>query len=160
MKKGNQTTNYTLTITRPYMEDTLDFTDLDVDNTNLIIVNLVTNTSVSDILSRINTTGEKTMVDGKTGGSLTSNEKIKTGDKVTVELSDITYTYTLSVKGDVNEDGNVGIGDLAKIARHQIEGNLITEQYMVEAADVNRDGKIAIGDLAKLSRYLLNGGVL
>ena len=144
----------TYNITANYIEY-LEFTDLVVDKTNLVIKNIAVNTIFNSILDKINTTGEKRIIDSRTGSELSSNDKIKTGDKIEIKMNNKTYTYLISVKGDANGDGNININDLIILSRHITKVNIITENIYMISADVNDDSNVNINDIIKLSKYII-----
>ena len=59
------------------------------------------------------------------------------------------------IRGDVNNDQEVNIGDISCIA-NIVLGN-ITDSYNLKAADVNLDGDINVGDVAYTAEYIING---
>ena len=61
-------------------------------------------------------------------------------------------TYT---RGDVDGDGNVGIGDVTSLIDFLLNG--ASPGVTVTSADTDLDGKASIGDVTALIDYLLNG---
>ena len=59
------------------------------------------------------------------------------------------------IRGDVNNDQDVNIGDISCIAN--IVLGCIAESYNLNAADVNLDGEINVGDVAYTAEYIING---
>ena len=64
----------------------------------------------------------------------------------------VTVSAGAGLKGDVNDDGFVNVGDVTYLARYLAEwpGYATT----TEAADVNDDGFVNVGDVTYLARYL------
>ena len=58
--------------------------------------------------------------------------------------------------GDVDGDGNIGIGDVTSLIDYLLSGG--DASFYEENADFDEDGKIGIGDVADLIDYLLSGG--
>ena len=59
-----------------------------------------------------------------------------------------------SIKGDVNGDGQVGIGDIISITNYMSgEPNGVT----LEQADVNGDGEVGIGDIITVTNIMAGG---
>ena len=59
-----------------------------------------------------------------------------------------------SIKGDVNGDGQVGIGDIISVTNYMAgEFNGIT----LEQADVNGDGEVGIGDIISITNIMAGG---
>jgi hypothetical protein len=56
------------------------------------------------------------------------------------------------IKGDVNGDGQVGIGDIISVTNYMASG---TESgFTLEQADVNGDGQVGIGDIISISNIM------
>jgi len=71
--------------------------------------------------------------------------------------SNISVTLSITapaagIKGDVNGDGEVSIGDVSALIDVLLGGHTDTAM-----ADVNDDGEVSIGDITKLIDILLNG---
>ena len=64
-----------------------------------------------------------------------------------------TFTFEAAIPntilGDVNDDGEVGISDLMRLANHFAKGTEINEAN----ADVNGDGTVTISDLMRLANF-------
>ena len=60
----------------------------------------------------------------------------------------------ITLKGDVNLDGNVTIDDLTYLAKHIAKIETITAEQSLINAEVNDDGEVTIDDLTKLARYI------
>lgn len=84
-----------------------------------------------------------------------------TGNKLAVyQNNTLVKSYTIIVKGDVNGDGKVGMGDLVKVNRHILKLNTL-EGIQALAADVNdSQGTVTMGDLVKINRCILGLGSL
>lgn len=63
---------------------------------------------------------------------------------------------TISIKGDVNGDGNVNISDVTALIDYLLNGN--ASGIMLDNADVDSDGNINISDVTILIDNLLTGG--
>ena len=59
-----------------------------------------------------------------------------------------------SVRGDVDMDGTVGIGDVSALIDYLLSGN--TEGVDLVAADCDLDTTVGIGDVSALIDYLLS----
>ena len=58
--------------------------------------------------------------------------------------------------GDVNNDGNVNIGDVTALIAAVLSGNYSNINF--DAADMNGDGNLTVGDVTALIAYVLSGG--
>ena len=80
------------------------------------------------------------------------------------KVAEIKIENIVQPTGDLNDNGEIDIGDLLKIYRHMAQKNsvqvatkypewkLSTEKQMV--ADVSKNGTVDIGDILKLNRYM------
>ena len=83
-----------------------------------------------------------------------SDEKIKTGDVVSVSNNGNTKDYTLIIKGDVDLDGDCDIIDLMLIKKYIIGLNDF-ENNQILAADVSLNGVVDVVDLSNVMRFLV-----
>ena len=75
-------------------------------------------------------------------------------------VSDVTDTYLPLlngdfIRGDVNGDGQVSIGDITDLIDYILNGTV--QSFVFEAADLTGDGIIGIGDVTDLIDLILNG---
>ena len=61
-----------------------------------------------------------------------------------------TYTVTNILRGDVNGDGEVNVGDLVSVSNFMAGDESISK----DAADVNKDGEVNVGDLVVISNIM------
>lgn len=75
-------------------------------------------------------------------------------------LSDALVSFEASIitirPGDINEDGNFTIGDLALVAKYYGKTSADPDWETIKAADVVVDGKIDLEDLVFVARLILN----
>ncbi len=110
-------------------------------------------TDKKGLTDNINVAGGTVQVVDKDGKEVSDDTKIGTG--MQVKTSDGT-TYTVVVKGDLNGDGLINIGDTVKMKKHIVETEKLTGIYL-QAADIDEDGFPAKAkDLARLVDYQLN----
>lgn len=88
--------------------------------------------------------------------SLNSNTaRIKTDDNISVYYSpnnQFLGTFTLSVKGDLNNDGEIDMNDVTKIYQYYKQRIVLGRAAQI-AGDINDDGSISISDIAKIYQY-------
>ena len=71
------------------------------------------------------------------------------------ELDPHHFTVNISfIRGDVNNDGEVNIGDVTALINYLLSGD--ASVVNLQAADCNQDGNILIGDVTALINYLLS----
>ena len=62
------------------------------------------------------------------------------------------------MRGDVNKDGVINIGDVTALIAHVLSGDFTeSDNFSPENANVNLDGTISIGDVTLLISYVLGG---
>ena len=97
------------------------------------------------------------------------NENIKVSSdtyKNTNENTSKVYTgqkigpYTVVVRGDVTGDGSAKMNDVMMISKYIVDGDSLTEDYLLSAADINKDSSIKMNDVMRISNYLVEGGNL
>ena len=133
---------------------------IDVSKLNIDENNFINDFEVGDtykkILDKIDTSGEIKIIDNA-GKELTSNDNVRTGSKIRIELTTETKEYTVVVLGDVTGTGKITMADVMKTANYLLDNSVIKEECYKKAADVTKDGNIKISDVMKLANYVLNG---
>lgn len=79
--------------------------------------------------------------------------------EIIVGNEDITQDVKIHLLGDVTGDGQVKIGDYAKILAH-VKGTSIMTGYELNCADVTGDGFVKIGDYAKVLAHVKGASLL
>ena len=74
-----------------------------------------------------------------------------TGEQQCVILY-LEYHYGESLVGDVNNDGEVGIGDIVAITN--VMAFVVTDEETFKRADVNGDGEVGIGDIVAVTNIM------
>ncbi len=97
------------------------------------------------------TTNQTLVFTDKEGNTLSDDTVLKTGVKVKVGK---TLEYTIIVTGDIDQDAQISVNDLAKIKLHLIEQELITG-ISLKAADIDGDNQITVNDVAQLKLLLI-----
>lgn len=133
-------------------EEYVNISNLNVDDTNKIVKRIVLNTTYKTVIDNISTSGKITIKD-KSNNTLSSSDKVKTGDVIEIKLSATTYKYTVSVLGDITGSGSVNVGDVAKLYRY-LKGKDELEKYYVDAGDILNDGSIKVNDVSRLYRFI------
>lgn len=124
---------------------------LSVDN--MIIRDILVNTTIDFIKDKIDTSGSIDVLD-KNNNVLAPTDKLKTGDKFRVNLPSQTLTYSISVMGDVNGDGNITREDIELSSKHIIKGNLITGAEYLKAIDMDNNNVANINDIIKMVKQV------
>lgn len=143
--------NDTLLEEYTFDEEYLSIDNLNVDDANNIIRRIVLGTNYSELLSNITTTGTITVKD-KDGNILNNNNTVKTGDVIEVKMASGTYSYTISVLGDLTGTGTATLGDVSLLYRY-LKGKTELELYQIAAGDVINNGSIKVNDVSRIYRY-------
>lgn len=143
--------NDTLLEEYTFDEEYLSIDNLNVDDANNIIKRIVLGTNYSELLSNITTTGTITVKD-KDGNILNNNTTVKTGDVIEVKMASGTYSYTISVLGDLTGTGTATLGDVSLLYRY-LKGKTELELYQIAAGDVINNGSIKVNDVSRIYRY-------
>ena len=115
-------------------------------------------TTVKNLLDSIKNNDKVKIVD-RNNNEVNGNQILKTGYRLYYLDSNSEYrSYTLSISGDVNEDGKISAMDYVKIKNHIMKTNLIVNNENLSAADFNNDGKISAMDYVKIKNHIMNGG--
>lgn len=127
-----------------------------VDNNNLYLSNINLNTTVSELLSKIDTTGTITIKNNK-NGIITNYDLIGTGTKVSVKLIVKTVEYTIFINGDIDGNGILDMSDVLKIGEYVYnDENSLTGVY-IKAADYDNNGIHNLEDIMKAAKVLTGG---
>ena len=133
---------------------------IDVSKLNIDENNFINDFEIGDtykkILDKIDTSGEIKIIDNA-GKELTSNDNVRTGSKIRIELTTETKEYTVVVLGDVTGTGKITMADVMKTANYLLDNSVIKEECYKKAADVTKDGNIKISDVMKIANYILKG---
>ncbi len=95
-------------------------------------------TNVSNILSRLSASANK------------SSGKIATGDKVTINGS----TYEIVIYGDISGDGVINIKDLLLLKKYLLKDKNLSGSYL-QAAKISKSSSATIKDLLLLKKQIL-----
>ena len=123
----------------------------DIYNDIREIRNISPNTTVKEFRNNIIANVEYYIAD-KDNNRLAETDIVGTGMKVIIPEENIIYTNI--VTGDLNGDGQVTIGDLARIKKNIIGLNELDE-LQTKAGDINGDDKIDISDLSKIVKAII-----
>ncbi|MBR6613625.1 MAG: Ig-like domain-containing protein [Clostridia bacterium] len=128
---------------------TIDESIIDTEN---VLTNIQTSTTVETLLSKIQIEGLSIKVTNESGTELTADKKVGTGTKVTFVREDGT-TYAekeIVIRGDVTGDGLINSADLLKIVKY-LKG---TTTLNTKAADATIDNLVNSADLLKIVKHL------
>ena len=146
-------TNYNLQIVSDYLEFDNSLT---IDENNKIINNIKGNTTIQNIINKIDTNGTITILDKNNNLVSNYSNLIGTGYKIRILLANKTYEYKVSVKGDVTGAGKPTMSSAMKIAKYIIGDETLGEQEYFNAADVTGDGQVKMNDVMKIAKIIVD----
>lgn len=123
----------------------------DINDQDKDISRIAPGTTVAKFKENVETKQKMVFMD-KQGNTLGEDSVLATG--MTIKVGE-TLEYTLIVTGDIDEDGDITINDLAKVKLHLIESEVLTGIYL-KAADVDNDKDITINDAAQIKLVLID----
>lgn len=130
----------------------LKIDNLSVEEESKIIYNVSLGTTYNTLIGNIDTSGIIEIFD-KSGKLLEETSVVKTASVIKIKLSSTTVEYKLSVLGDLNGNGSVDAGDIAKLYQNVKKKNTFDEIDIL-AGDVKKDDEILISDVSKLYKHL------
>lgn len=128
----------------------LRINDLIYDNNLMMIKRLVAGMTYGELKNHFETSGTITITSAK--GTANDSDIVKTGDTLTITLSDYTYNYKLSVLGDNNGDGIIEVIDVGRLYKYY-NNKLEFTAEQIAAGDVTGDGVIEIIDVGRLYKF-------
>ena len=76
-----------------------------------------------------------------------------TGQKIVINTSVDSQTYTISVRGDTSGDGVVTILDLLEVQKHIKKAETLKNENLI-SADTSGDNKVTILDLLEIVQHI------
>lgn len=129
-----------------------------VNNKNYIVV--PQHTTVKDVLERVSleTEDENISIVVKNLDNTATKEEtenLKTNENIVLEGTDKVINCVIVVKGDVNSDGEVNLGDIVRMNERRL-GNIdnISEAELI-AGDINGNNDFDMADLIAINNYRL-----
>lgn len=124
-----------------------------IDLTKSYICGIEKNTSITLLKSKLSNPSDQIRVFYK-NGTENLNNNIGTGMKVKLYYgNECLQTLTVVIKGDVDGDGYVGLGDLVSIRNDLLEFERLSDEYK-SAGDLYGEGKITLNDLVGIMAYI------
>ena len=126
--------------------------DESITDTENVLTNISTSTTVETLLSKIQIEGLTIKVTNESGTELTNEKNVGTGTKVMFVKEDGTTfaEKTIVIRGDVTGDGLINSADLLKIVKY-LKG---TSELNIKAADATIDDLVNSADLLKIVKHL------
>lgn len=133
--------------------DVLSKAGLNVDGNYVSGIKLSSNreTLISNLKNTYSSTNVKYTL---SNGTDINSGIVSTGDKVTITLNNVTKTYIVVIKGDVNGDGMISAIDYSRIKGYFLGKYNLSDEYF-KAADVSKDNSITAIDYSRVKGYFL-----
>lgn len=109
-------------------------------------------TQIGTLVNTVVNNGGKATVKNS-NGTVKSSGSLVTGDVIVIEGA-TTATYTISVKGDINGDGEVKLQDFVLVQSHILGKSALTGVRFY-AADINNDNAINLKDFVLIQSHIL-----
>ena len=122
----------------------------DINEEEKSISKIAPETTVAQFKQNVTTKQEIVFTD-KEGNTLNDESVLGTGMKVKVGE---TLEYIIVVTGDIDEDAQITVNDLAKLKLHLIEQELL-KGINLKAANIDGDDQITVNDVAQLKLVLI-----
>jgi beta-N-acetylglucosaminidase len=87
-------------------------------------------------------------------GQIKENNAVASGDTITITSNNETKSYTITIYGDNNGDGDITIMDLLRIQKTILKSMSLSPAFSA-ASDINKDGVVTIMDLLKVQKHIL-----
>ncbi len=147
---------YTITVAKedPALIGKMSFTD-NYSMTGLYIHGIAPEITVEKFISSLIAEGKASVVDSS-GTQIANGEVLKTGYQINVynTVGELYGVYYISVKGDIDGNGIVNMGDLLKVRNQILKNSGMSELQMV-SGDIDSDGNVNMGDLLKIRNHIL-----
>ena len=120
----------------------------------IIYIKTTTTTSMrrNAFLVKLNNLQSGFKITDKNGNDITNNTiLIGTGMKIENPGDN---TYTVVFVGDINQDGNLSLADVAYLFQYVTGKTMINSGYQLKAADVRKQNNITLADVAKLFQFV------
>ena len=157
--KSQAGTEKKFTITIYKVDDTTKVSDVIAESSLLIngntIQNIKNSTTIESFKDKLIKSGAQSIViKDKNGNDIeNTNTLIATGQKVVINTSVDSQTYTISVKGDTSGDGVVTILDLLEVQKHIKKAETLKNENLI-SADTSGDNKVTILDLLEIVQHI------
>lgn len=143
------TTNDGAIVSTDNVTESIVLNKLNAVKQNNCLTNINIGITVGDIKNQLD--GLNVIVDG-----LNDSDIIKTGDIIRITDNDVTISYTISIKGDVDGDGNINANDYVKIKNFIMEASGSELDIAKSlAADVDNNGAIGSSDYVKIKNIIM-----
>ncbi len=121
-----------------------------LNNSNNTMPNIVERTTVSKMISALESSNITASVTDKDGKALKDNDYVGTGCKVNIDGNE----YTVIVKGDTDGSGTISASDYLQIKAHFYGTISLKDEYKA-AADVDSNDDLSSTDYLKVKGYFL-----
>lgn len=157
--KSQAGTEKKFTITIYKVDDTTKVSDVITESSLLIngntIQNIKNSTTIASFKDKLIKSGAQSIViKDKNGNDIeNTNTLMATGQKIVINTSVDSQTYTISVKGDTSGDGVVTILDLLEVQKHIKKAETLKNENLI-SADTSGDNKVTILDLLEIVQHI------
>ena len=127
-----------------------------VDDNNKYLYNISFNTTVAEMLSKIDTSGTIT-IKNNNDGVISNNLLVGTGSKVSIKFISKEIDYTIIINGDINGNGILEMSDILNISNYIYKDKKDLGGVYLLAADYDSNDIYNLEDVMKAARALTGG---
>ena len=153
---------YTITVKQVKIENEIkvkDITDkLKVKIDDNIMFGISPGMSVQELINSVSSANGTASIKTSTGEEKTSG-KLVTGDIITIGGSVENKSFTISIRGDINGDGEPNLKDFVLIQSHILKKSTLSG-IKFYSADVNYDDQINLKDFVLVQSHILKKALL
>ena len=153
---------YTITVKQVKIENEIkvkDITDkLKVKIDDNIMFGISPGMSVQELINSVSSANGAASIKTSTGEEKTSG-KLVTGDIITISGSVENKSFTISIRGDINGDGEPNLKDFVLIQSHILKKSSLSG-IKFYSADVNYDDQINLKDFVLVQSHILKKALL
>ena len=145
-----------------FLVSDFDFdSSLVIDDVNYVISRVQAGTTAEELKEMVDIPEDAVIYDNN-GEVVSEDALVATGYTISIAISGEsqesdgeTLTYTISVLGDINGDGEIYINDVGMLYRYYMGYLTELTQAQIYAGDIINDGEIYINDVGRLYRYYM-----
>ncbi|MCD8028982.1 MAG: dockerin type I domain-containing protein [Erysipelotrichaceae bacterium] len=153
---GNSSSNISGT-TKSTISNAQIITNMGFVNSSGYLTGVPLGTSVQAVISSISKASSATTVTitiKNTSSNAITTGTVSTGMTLTLKTNNVSNTYTIVIRGDVNGDGKIKSSDYVRI-KNYIMGNVTLTGAQKLAADANKDGSIKSSDYVRIKNTIM-----
>lgn len=155
--EDGSTTTYVMNIKKVIPEEIVTVSDvvskMGVKVNENFVYGVSPDTAIATLVNTV-TKNKGEAVVTNANGKVKNSGSFATGDKITIKGTNDSKTYTISVKGDINGDGEVNLKDFVLVQSHILNKSKLSNEKFL-SGDITYDGKIVLADFVLIQSHIL-----